>query len=80
MAFVANNRWPFDREIPDDYTLDVMPSLAAEIISPTNTTPEDISKVEEYFRFGAQAVWLVLPTVERLAILYLRSARRGPNP
>jgi Uma2 family endonuclease len=68
LAFVSQERWPIDRTVPQTEAWDVIPDLAVEIIRRTNKTLDDLGKVEDYFRAGVRAVWLILP---RFATVYV---------
>ncbi|HMB08628.1 MAG TPA: Uma2 family endonuclease [Isosphaeraceae bacterium] len=61
MAFVPFDRWPRSRQVPEGATWDVVPDLAVEIISPSNTADGVMAKVEEYFRAGPRLVWAIDP-------------------
>ncbi|AGA31556.1 Uma2 family endonuclease [Singulisphaera acidiphila] len=61
VAFVSDARWPYNRNAPQTAAWDVVPNLAIEVNSPTNTGNEIIAKVDEYFRAGVQHVWVVYP-------------------
>ncbi len=62
LAFVARERWPLPAAPTEDPpTLDVVPNLAVEVVSPTNAAAEIFGKVQEYFSAGAQLVWVVYP-------------------
>jgi Uma2 family endonuclease len=61
VAFVSDARWPYNRSAPQTAAWDVVPDLAIEVNSPTNTGNEIIAKVDEYFRAGVQRVWVVYP-------------------
>jgi Uma2 family endonuclease len=61
VAFVSNERWPFNRRIPREPVWDMVPDLAVEVISPTNSADEVQKKVHEYFRAGVRRVWVVYP-------------------
>ncbi len=53
LAFVSVERWPIDRRAPratDAWQL--VPDLAIEIISPTNTAAGMLAKVREYLKAG----------------------------
>ena len=39
----------------------VIPDLAIEILSPTNSAEEVAEKLEEYFKVGVRQVWVVYP-------------------
>jgi Uma2 family endonuclease len=66
-AFISYERRP--RDLPDNYTgnaYDVAPDIAAEIVSPTNTSEELISKARDYLRAGVRLVWIVYPIVQEV--------------
>lgn len=61
VAFVSAARWPLDRRAPRRAAAwPVVPDLAIEIISPSNTMDGVLSKVEEYFAAGSRLVWVML--------------------
>jgi Uma2 family endonuclease len=61
VAFVSFERWARDRRIPRERSWAVIPDLAIEIISRTNTADEVAEKLEEYFKVGVRQVWVVYP-------------------
>ena len=62
IAFVSFERWPKLRpHNKDDNAWDVVPNLAIEVVSPNDLAEELLVKMEEYFRAGAQLVWIVYP-------------------
>ena len=61
VAVVSFERWPRDRPIPEARSWAVVPDLAVEILSPTNTTDSIAEKLEEYFHVGVRQVWVVYP-------------------
>ena len=71
LAFVSYERWPRRKPIRDE-SWAVVPDLAVEVISPSNSADEVVKKVGEYVRAGVRLVWVVYP-VERLVYVY-RSA------
>jgi Uma2 family endonuclease len=64
LAFVSFERWGRDRAVSRAAAWDVVPDLAVEVVSPNNKTLDDARKVEDYFRAGARAVWLLFPDPE----------------
>lgn len=70
VAFVSFSRW-LRPEIPveDTAAWDVVPNLAVEVISPTNTAWETVTKIRQYFQAGVQLVWVVYPN-ERCVHVY----------
>lgn len=59
VAFVANQRWPLSKPIPDTDGWQVVPNLAVEVVSRTNSWEEVMDKVQEYFLVGIERVWVV---------------------
>ena len=47
---------------------DVVPDLAVEVISPTNTADAMDAKVVEYFQAGVRLVWVLFPETRRMYI------------
>jgi Uma2 family endonuclease len=68
VAFVSSERWPVDREVPDDAAWDVIPDLVIEVISPTDLSKDVLAKVREYFQAGVRLVWVVHPTEQQIYI------------
>jgi Uma2 family endonuclease len=66
VAFVSAARWPLNRRVPGTNAWPVVPELAAEVVSPTDTMMSVLDKVEVYLRAGVSLVWLVLPRQEQL--------------
>ena len=66
VAFLSAERWPLDRRGPRTSTWRIVPDLAVEIVSSTNTANEVVEKIEEYFRAGMVRVWVVYPDVEKV--------------
>ena len=61
VSFVSFERWGRDRRIPRTRSWAVVPDLAVEIVSPSNTADEVAEKLEEYFKVGVRRVWVVYP-------------------
>jgi Uma2 family endonuclease len=61
VAFVRYDRWPRRRPVPPGETWPVIPNLAVEVVSPTNTYQEIMDKLSDYFRAGVQLVWVIYP-------------------
>jgi Uma2 family endonuclease len=67
MAFVSYERWPRSR--PISYTgnaRDVVPDIAAEVVSPGDSADELLVKVREYLRGGVRLVWIVYPLAQEI--------------
>jgi Uma2 family endonuclease len=61
-SFVSYARWPKDKPIPSHGEgLDVVPDIAAEVVSPTDRAEPLLEKVREYLRGGVRLVWVVYP-------------------
>jgi Uma2 family endonuclease len=68
MAFVSFGRWPRSRQVPDEATWNVVPELAVEVVSPSNTGTEILTKLETYFQAGVQLVWVIWPDQAKVYI------------
>ncbi|MCA1685153.1 MAG: Uma2 family endonuclease [Planctomycetia bacterium] len=69
VAFVSYERWPGGRPVPMGEAWEIVPDLAVEIISKSNTADEVVDKLEEYFQAGVRLVWVVY-TVRRILYVY----------
>jgi Uma2 family endonuclease len=58
VAFVSTNRLPGGR-VPSEPIPDLVPDLAVEVLSPSNTKAEMARKRREYFEAGVRLVWIV---------------------
>jgi Uma2 family endonuclease len=70
VAFVAMDRWrashpPADNDPP---AWDVVPAVAVEVISPTNTADDIEKKLQDYFAAGVGLVWVVYPVLQRVYV------------
>jgi Uma2 family endonuclease len=61
VAFIAHERWPWWRRAPRETPWNIVPDLAIEIVSPSNTANEVQAKIGEYFQAGVRRVWVVYP-------------------
>ena len=66
VAYVSYDRWPKSRLIPRTNAWPVVPDLAVEIISPTNTFEEVLEKMREYFQAGTRLVWFVFSVAQEV--------------
>jgi Uma2 family endonuclease len=62
VAFVSAQTWPLDRPVPEEGDWEVVPDLAIEVSSPNDRLDQVLAKMNEYFAYGVQQVWLVVPT------------------
>ena len=68
VAFVSADRWPLDREFPVTGDWDVVPDLAVEVISPNDIFKDVLAKLHEYFQYGVQLVWTVVPDAQQVYV------------
>ncbi len=66
VAFVATDRWPLDREVPETGDWEVVPTIAVEVTSTHDTFSDVHSKVIEYFEHGVEEVWVVFPDEQQI--------------
>ncbi len=67
VAFIAYANWqPSSHEDPPAWP--VVPLLAAEVVSPTNTADDMEQKLQEYFAAGVRTVWVVYPVLRRVYV------------
>ena len=66
LAFVSTERWPLRRRVPRTEAWDVVPDLAIEVVSKTNTADQMAEKIEDYFRSGVRQVWVVYPGTRKI--------------
>ena len=67
VAFISYQRFPADQELPFHYA-DLVPDLAVEVVSPSDTRPYLQQKTEAWLAAGVQAVWVVDPRTRQAAI------------
>jgi Uma2 family endonuclease len=68
VAFVSRSRWPFGKRAPDAEAWEMVPDLAVEVVSDSNSANEIIVKVHDYFRTGSRLVWVVYPVVRQVYV------------
>lgn len=62
VAFVSAARWPLNRRAPRNVDAwPVIPNLAVEIVSPSNSSSLVLTKINEYFASGVERVWTIFP-------------------
>ncbi len=66
VAFVSDRRWPLKRRIPQTEAWDVIPDLAVEFVSETNSANSVVVKIEEYLEAGVRRVWVIYPVVGKV--------------
>jgi Uma2 family endonuclease len=70
LAFVSDSRWPFDKPYPKVNAWPVVPNLAVEAISPSNSMDEVSLKIQEYFFAGVECVWVILTSTWQIQVYY----------
>ena len=65
-AFVAYDRLPGGR-VPEGY-IEGAPSLAVELVSPSNSERAMLAKVGDYLDAGAERVWVVRPKTRTVVV------------
>jgi Uma2 family endonuclease len=68
VAFVSYKRWPRTRRVPSTEAWEVVPDLAVEVVSRSNTAGEMLKKVREYFRAGVRLVWVIFPDAAEIHV------------
>jgi Uma2 family endonuclease len=68
VAFVSYDRWPREKQVPRTEAWDVVPNLAVEVVSPTNTADDVIDKLAEYFQVGVERVWVIYPSQQQVYV------------
>ena len=67
VAFIGYANWrPSSHEDPPAWP--VVPLLAAEVVSPTNTAEDMEQKLQDYFAAGVRMVWVVYPVLRRVYV------------
>lgn len=74
VCFVSWTRRP-DRTVPTEPISDLIPDLAVEILSPSNTAREMRMKVKEYFLAGVRLIWIIDPVKRSAEILTAPDAK-----
>lgn len=76
VAYVSAQRWPVGQPPAPEGDWAVIPDLAIEVLSPREEARHTLRKVNEYFQYGVQEVWLAIPE-DRMVYCYgdARSAR-----
>jgi Uma2 family endonuclease len=60
LAVVLYERWP-ERIVPDVEAWEMIPPLAIEVVSKSNTANEILTKIYDYFEHGVSLVWIIYP-------------------
>lgn len=62
-SFFSWGRLP-DGDLPDEAIASIVPDLAAEVLSKSNTRKEIDLKLDDYFRAGVNLVWIIDPVTQ----------------
>jgi Uma2 family endonuclease len=68
LAFVSAERWPSGKRVPRTEAWDVIPDMAVEFISQSNSADEVAGKIDEYFRAEVRQVWVVYPVTNKVQV------------
>lgn len=68
VAFVSSQRWPRSKPVGSGDGWPVVPNLAIEVISPSNSWGEVIDKVHEYFQVGVERVWAITTSKKQVHV------------
>ena len=61
LAFVTFDRWPKNQKMSPTWAWPMIPDLAVEVISPSDSMRETQRKVQEYLQAGVRLVWQIVP-------------------
>jgi Uma2 family endonuclease len=67
VSFISWDRFPGGRLVPEPIP-NLVPDLAVEVLSASNTAPEMDRKLHEYFAAGSRLVWYVEPRQKRVRV------------
>jgi len=73
VSFISWERIPGD-VFPDDAIAELIPDLAVEVLSESNTAAEIELKLDHYFEFGVRAAWVIDPKAQ-CAVVYTTRTR-----
>jgi Uma2 family endonuclease len=68
VTYISASALPSSGLIPQESIGSLPPTIAAEVISKTNTAREMRQKLREYFDSGAKLVWMVYPVSKTVAV------------
>ena len=67
VAYISYERFPEDRELPDRYE-DILPELAVEVVSPSDTRRYVREKAEAWLAAGVAVVWVLDPRIGEVTV------------
>jgi Uma2 family endonuclease len=68
LAFVSATRWPYGKRVPRGEAWDMIPNLAVEVVSKSNTGEEILAKLGDYFETGTDSVWVIYPSARQVYV------------
>ena len=68
LAFVSAEKWPLNKRVPEGEAWDMVPDLAIEVVSESNTANEIGLKLADYFATGSKQVWVVYPKLKQVYV------------
>lgn len=68
VAFVSAERWPLDREVPNEGEWRIAPDLCVEVTSPNDRVEDLLEKIDDYFAAGVRQVWVVATVPRRVYV------------
>lgn len=68
LAYVSYDRWPRSKRPAPKDAWNVVPELAVEVVSQSDTANEIQEKIQDYFRCGVRLVWVVYPTLSQVLV------------
>ncbi len=68
VIYLRAERWSRPRRVPVGGELEIVPDIAVEVVSPTNTAQEIEGTVVAYLEAGVRLVWIVHPSTSRVYI------------
>jgi Uma2 family endonuclease len=63
VSFISWERIP-EKRFPDEAIVELVPELAVEVLSRSNTAKEMNRKLREYFQAGVRLVWVIQPKTQ----------------
>jgi len=79
VSFISWDRMP-SGEVPSDPVCRVIPDLAVEVLSESNTTTEIDRKLDNYFDAGVRLAWVIDPKSRTATIYTSRNRSRQVTP
>ena len=79
IAFVSYSRWP-EETVDSSAAWDVVPNLAVEVVSPSNSSDEIDGKLTEYLEAGVELVWVIHPISGTRLDLRFSSGKQASEP